>query len=173
MEIQDGLSSGIRYKNPVAILEKAISDIVSQYDFILIDCPPNLGLITLNGIYVSEYYIIPTIPNHLSTWGLSQIISTINRFEREADTRINPLGIIISMYRKQTNLHKSIVQQLRDEASSDMDRYPRVFETMIPYTVRSEEATDYDGTPSTLKQKYQTNLYNIYKDLTAELLTYV
>ncbi len=68
--------------NPIEILKKAIRPIKFNYDYILIDCPPNLGIITLNGIRIANGYIIPTIPDILSTYGIPQIINRVNEFAK-------------------------------------------------------------------------------------------
>src|SRR5690606_32752369 len=60
----------------IPILSKHLTqELIDEYDYVLIDCPPNLGLITLNGIYVSDYYVIPVIPDILSTYGIPQMIT--------------------------------------------------------------------------------------------------
>jgi chromosome partitioning protein len=176
IEVQDSLpliSAGRFYvTSPVTILKETISDILPRYDFVLIDCPPNLGIITLNGIFISNYYLIPCIPDILSTYGIPQIQGRINNFKDETKINVNPLGIVISMYRAQSRLHDSIVRDLRGRASRD--EYPRIFSTVIPLTVRSAEAADYNATVNTLKQKYgYGRVFETYEALAEELLTYV
>ena len=58
----------------------AVNNIKDNYDYILIDCPPNMGLITLNGLRIANGYIIPTIPDVLSTYGIPQIITRVDKF---------------------------------------------------------------------------------------------
>lgn len=176
IEIQDALpliSAGRFYvSSPVTILKEAVSDILSKYEFVLIDCPPNLGIITLNGIYISDYYLIPSIPDILSTYGIPQILSRIENFKHETGSDIEPLGIVVSMYRAQSRLHDTVIGNLRVRASHS--EYPRIFETIIPLTVRTAEAADYYSEVNTLRQKYgYGRVYENYRDLTGELLTYV
>jgi chromosome partitioning protein len=181
IEIQDSLpliSAGRFYViSPVTILKDAISGVLNGYDFVLIDCPPNLGIITLNGIYISDYYLIPCIPDILSTYGISQILGRIENFKQETGINITPLGIIISMYRAQSRLHQSVIQQLRTRAGSlqtDPNWVPRVFNTIIPLTVKTAEAADFSVTVNTLKQKYgYGTVFNDYTNLTTEFLGYV
>jgi len=176
IEIQDSLPlipAGRFYvTSPVTILKDAISSVSADYDLILIDCPPNLGIITLNGISISDYYLIPCIPDVLSTYGIPQILRRIESFTQETGSRIEPLGIIVSMFRAQSRLHNSVVQDLRVKASNK--EYPRVFDAVIPLTVRSAEAADFNAPVNTLRQKYgYGRVYEDYQDLTKELLSYV
>jgi chromosome partitioning protein len=176
IEIQDSLpliSAGRFYvTSPVTILKEAISGILDKYQFILIDCPPNLGIITLNGIFISDYYLIPCIPDILSTYGIPQILGRINNFKKETKINISPLGIVISMYRAQSKLHNTVTSDLKDRATRGEN--PRIFETIIPLTVRSAESAEFDAKVNTLKQKYgYGRVFENYQELTAELLKYV
>ena len=175
IDIQDSLAqipAGNFYvTSPVDILKEAISGTISQYDFVLIDCPPNLGIITLNGIKISDYYIIPTIPDILSTYGIPQIITRIENFKKASKSTIEPLGIIISMYR-QTKLHSTIIDSLRHDAQKG--DIPRVFNTMIPSRVKVAEAADFKASVNTLKQKYgYGDDYTTFQNLTDEVLGHV
>lgn len=158
--------------SPVTLLKEAISDVLEEYDFVLIDCPPNLGIITLNGIYISDYYLIPCIPDILSTYGIPQILDRLKNFISETKIGTTALGIVISMYRAQSRLHDSIIQDLRIRASRK--EYPRIFETVIPMSVRTAEAADVNASVNTLKQKYgYGRAFEDYEDLAREFLKYV
>lgn len=113
--------------SPSAILETAVKHTLDQYDFVLIDCPPNLGLITLNGLRISDSFIIPTIPDVLSTYGIPQILHRVADFAAELNEPIEPLGIVINKYRAASVVHGNTLDQL--ENNSD---YPDVFDTVIP-----------------------------------------
>ncbi len=176
IEIQDSLPlipAGRFYvTSPVTILKEVISGVLDEYDLVLIDCPPNLGIITLNGIYISDYYLIPCIPDILSTYGIPQIIGRVKNFKQETKINIEPLGIVISMYRAQSRLHDTTIRDLRGRASRG--GYPRIFDTVIPLTVRSAESADFSATVNTLKQKYgYGGVFGNYQNLTKELLNYV
>jgi chromosome partitioning protein len=158
--------------SPVSILKEAIFDVLEEYDFVLIDCPPNLGIITLNGIYISDYYLIPCIPDILSTYGIPQILGRVEDFKQETRINIEPLGIVISMYRVQSRLHDTVIKELKGRASRG--EYPRIFNTVIPLTVRSAEAAEFNARVNTLKQKYgYGTVFKDYQNLTKELLSYV
>lgn len=153
------------------ILKGAISKVKDDYDYILIDCPPNLGLITLNGIQISDHYIIPCIPDILSTHGIPQILDRINGFKALTGSTITPLGIVISMYRKQSRLHDATIRKLKGEYI--MGKYPRVFDTIIPMNTRTAGAVEYDVPFTSLMNKYGYNAaYDCYSELTKEFMTY-
>lgn len=181
IDIQDSLPlipAGRFYvTSPVTILKEAISSVLDNYDFVLIDCPPNLGIITLNGIYISDYYLIPYIPDILSTYGIPQILGRVDNFKRETKSSISPIGIVISMYREQSKLHKSMVPELKNRASlppTDKKWVPRIFDTIIPLTVRTAESADFSAGVNTLKQKYgYGTVFKDYENLAKELSSYV
>ena len=139
-----GIFSVIR---PVDLLDKSLRKIKQKYDYILIDCPPNLGVITRNGLKVSDVYIIPTVPDVLSTYGIPQIISRVNKFSKELEKEIKPLGIVITKYREQSTLHKRTVNELIKE------RDCRVFETIFKENDNIANAAEYIN-KSTMRQKW-------------------
>jgi chromosome partitioning protein len=82
--------------NPIAVLQRAAKSILDDYDLVLIDCPPNLGIITLNGLHISSGYIIPTIPDILSACGIPQIVKRIGEFSDKIGEDIEPRrGIVV------------------------------------------------------------------------------
>jgi chromosome partitioning protein len=176
IDIQDSLaliSAGrFHVSSPVTILNEEISQTINEYDVVLIDCPPNLGIITLNGILISDYYLIPCIPDIMSTYGIPQILNRIKSFNEETKKEVLPLGIIVSMYRAQSRLHDTTIKQLKQKENSG--EYPKIFQTMIPLSVRTAEAADFSGYANTIKQKYgYGNSFDIYESLTRELLIYL
>jgi chromosome partitioning protein len=177
IEIQDQLpmipSGNFFMTSPVSILFDAVSGVLNQYDYVLIDCPPNLGIITLNGINFSDYFLIPVIPDILSTYGIPQILSRMESFRREKKSKSPmPLGIVISMFRSQSTLHSTVIRDLKNKASNGT--YPRTFDTFIPLTTKTADASDFSAPANTLKQKYgYGKSYENFSKLTNELLTYV
>ena len=169
IEVQDRLgtmSSGAFFSDvPTDILRRAIRSIMDDYDYVLVDCPPNLGLITLNGLRISMGYIIPTIPDVLSTYGIPQIISRISDFADNIGEPIEPLGIVISKYRAQSVVHNNVHQRLLDDAL-----LPPVFDTVIPENNQIAASAEYIEV-STLRQKYgYAGQFDRYRDLALELM---
>ena len=172
INVQDRLAtipSGRFYAtSPIEILRRGIYSIVEQYDYILIDCPPNLGIMTLNGLRISQNYIIPTIPDMLSTYGIPQITKRVREFSETIAESIEPLGIVISKYQIGMSLHDRVINDLR--------RYSRdapVFDTTIPQMQQIAEAVEFIHSHqfSTLKQKWgYAGQFHNYLSLTQEIM---
>lgn len=101
----------------VDILGDAIAPVKDYYDYILIDCPPNVGPITLNGLAMSDAYIIPTIPDVLSTYGIPQIQTFIEQFAEGLGRKILELGLVITKYKSNSAIHRTTVRNLRRDRS--------------------------------------------------------
>jgi chromosome partitioning protein len=169
IDIQDKLASmpaGRYYsRSPGEILHTALKQRLDDYDWVLIDCPPNLGLITLNGLRISQGYVIPTIPDILSTYGIPQIVSRVSDFAREINEPIEPLGIVVSKYRDQANLHRAVVEDLHNDPD-----VPGVFETIIPEAAAIAASAEFQAI-GTLRQKYQHGgRFERYVALTEEIM---
>jgi chromosome partitioning protein len=151
---------------PTDILRRSIRGILENYDYVIIDCPPNLGLITLNGLRISSAYLIPTIPDVLSTYGIPQIVSRVKAFSDDIGEDIEPLGIAVSKFRAQSVVHQRMVKRLKD------GKLP-VFETFIPEA--NDIAASAEFTPvSTLRQKYgYQGGFNSFLSLAKEILAIV
>ncbi len=163
--------------NPVTILRDAVHPVLDRYDIVLVDCPPYMGITTLSGIFLSDRYLIPCVPDILSTYGIPLILARIGRFMEVTRKEIAPLGIVVSMYRSQSRLHRTMVADLLTRSrfpKADTHWVPRVFDTMIPLAVRSAEAAEFAAGVNTLKQKYGYGvLYESYEKLAEEFLSHV
>jgi chromosome partitioning protein len=152
IDVQDRLAtipSGRFFEaNPIAILQRAVKSILDDYDLVLIDCPPNLGIITLNGLRISSGYIIPTIPDILSTYGIPQIVKRIGEFSDKIGEEIEPLGIVISKYRAQSTVHQNTTKQLRREQDAPC------FKTVIALANSISASAETVVGQRTMKQKY-------------------
>ena len=168
IDIQDRIAnvpSGRFYaQNPIDILRRAIKPVMEQYEYIIIDCPPNLGIITLNGLNIADGYIIPTIPDTLSTYGIPQIVTRVKEFANSISEDIKAYGIIVTKYRAQSTVHNNILKILRREKDAPL------FETIIPETNQIAAAAEF--TPhATLKQKWgYQGQFNLYKSLCEEII---
>lgn len=156
IEVQDRLAavpSGRFYTDrPVDLLHKATRRLLPNYDYVLIDCPPNLGIITLNGLRMSQGYVIPTKPDVLSTYGIPQILSRVAGFaDGLADDDIVALGIIINMYRTNTTVHETTLRQLR--AAAKAGKVPPLFGAFIPQGDAVAGAAGFSAS-STLRQRW-------------------
>lgn len=170
IDVQDQLAStpsGKFYSiNPIELLWRAVKSKLDDYDVVIVDCPPNLGIITLNGLRISQGYVIPTIPDHLSTYGIPQIVTRIKEFSDEIAEPIEPLGIIITKYQANSTVHNNVLKRLK--ASKDAS----VFDTIIPQANDIAAAAEYSKHQRTLKQKYgYRGLADTYRALAGEILT--
>lgn len=168
-------------QSPITVLASYLTqEIVDKYDYILIDCPPNLGAITLNGIFLSDYYLIPVVADILSTYGIPQINDRISKVAKDIKAinrsyDIKPLGIVITKFRIQSRMHRETKNDLiaRSKLSlSDKRHVPDVFADYVKETTRVSEATDIDTPIATLKQKYGYNqeIYDAYLGITNEFI---
>lgn len=138
VEIQDAIPDmdNKAYVSHVDVVGNAISEISSDYSYIIIDCPPNLGAITLNGINISDYYVVPTVPDILSKIGISLILNRINNFKKKKKTcEIKLGGVIFTKIDYRTNLHKSTMDELRSGELAD-----HIFEAEFPQRISVAEA---------------------------------
>ena len=168
IDVQDrlaGMSSGRFYAdNPTDLLRRATRSVLDRYDVVMIDCPPNLGIITLNGLRISNGYIIPTIPDVLSTYGIPQIVKRVGQFSDTVGENIEAHGIVISKYRAQSTTHNNVLRQMKRKSDAPL------FDTVIPENDKAADAADY--TPvSTLRQKWgYQGQYDRYVALTKEIM---
>ena len=149
---------------PIDILKKQVLPIIDDYDYILIDCPPNLGTITLNGLNIADTYIIPAIPDILSTYGIPQVISRIDEFSNVINRPIKPLGIVATRYREQSPTHRRILDDLKQEKDAPL------FETIFIENDKMASAAEYALEINTLRQKWgyggqYDRFYNLAKEI--------
>jgi chromosome partitioning protein len=168
IDIQDQLalmSSGRFYSNvPTEILRRVARSRLDEYDWVLIDCPPNLGIITLNGLRISDGFVIPTIPDMMSTYGIPQILNRAKAFGETIGEPIEPLGVIISKYREQSSLHRETVKRLR---AKEKDLH--VFKTKIPERNATALAVEY-AEHQTFRQRYgYDGNYETFQGIVTEL----
>ncbi len=174
VDIQDQLMniSNISYQSPVDILKMTLQPYLNNYDYILIDCPPNLGTLTLNGILISNYFFIPTIPDHLSKIGISIIFNKINGFKQNRpDCIIGLGGIFFTKVDNRTNLHFSTKLEMR----SNPEYGSYVLNTEIPSKIAISEAFQ-DNCPfltSTTAQRKSTysEIKHNFETLAHEILS--
>lgn len=170
INVQEDLASMNRGRfhaaTPVEVLRRALRPTLegNEYDFVLIDCPPSLGLVTLNGLRISHYYIIPTIPDYLSTYGIKQIIDRVREFSETIGQRIEPLGIVITKYRAQSSVHTNQLHILKKGKDAPL------FDTVVPENSEIAAAAEYKPV-STMRQKWgYRGQFDIYRALTKEIL---
>lgn len=133
---------------PMEVLKSAVAGVIDRYDYVLTDCPPNLGFITRNGIEISDYYLIPTIPDKLSTYGVSQIVDSLFGFAKKRSLRIKPLGLLWTKCDARSTVHESIMRdypkRLDTKCAEKGLPAVRIFKARIPLSNTYADATDFD-----------------------------
>ncbi len=121
-------------------LKKALAPVRDRYDFILIDCPPSLGILTLNGLNAADEVLVPLQCEYFALEGLTLILQTVSLVQKSMNPRLRIGGILFTMYDSRTKLAQQVVQQVTQYFKD------RVFRTIIPRNVRLSEAPSH-GVP--------------------------
>ncbi|THF87742.1 ParA family protein [Deinococcus sp. KSM4-11] len=156
--MQDIAARSFYAVNPMEVVRKFIAPSFDAYDYVLLDCPPNLGFITQNGLEVSDHYVIPTIPDRLSTYGIPQIATRIGDIRRARDLKLRCLGVVITKYQSTSTQHRQGLERLETDLerafSGTGERTPPILNTILPQTNASAEAMSFDRRTSTYRDKY-------------------
>ncbi|WP_425146441.1 ParA family protein [Deinococcus sp.] len=144
--------------SPMDVVRQTLGPLFGRYDFVLIDCPPNLGYITQNGLEVSDYYLIPTIPDRLSTHGIPQIVKTISSLKRIRHLKLRCLGVLITKFQVASGIHKRGLEQLpallTRAFEGSGEQVAPLFHVRMPQANATAEAMDYGGSPRNFRDKY-------------------
>ena len=123
-------------------LKEKLDEIKDQFDYIFIDCPPSLGLITLNSFTASDSVLIPVQCEYFALEGLGQLLNTVNLVQKHLNKNIRIEGALLTMYDIRTNLSNQVVKEVKKYFEN------KVYKTVIPRNVRLSEAPSY-GMPIT------------------------
>ena len=143
-------------------LKKALDAVKDEYDYIFIDCPPSLGLITLNAFTASDSVLVPIQCEYFALEGLGQLINTIKLVQQHLNQNLKIEGVVLTMFDARTNLSS--------EVAVEVEKYfgNKVFQTIIPRNIRLSEAPSY-GLPINLYDKDSKGA-ETYKKLAKELI---
>lgn len=144
------------------ILTKAIEELRSRYDFIIIDCPPSLGLLTINALTASDSVIIPVQCEYFALEGLGQLLNTIKIVRQHLNTFLEIEGVLLTMYDNRTRLSSQVAQEVKKYFND------KVFNTVISRNVRLAEAPSF-GKPILLYDSVSSGSQN-YLALAKELI---
>jgi chromosome partitioning protein len=142
-------------------LKEAVDDIASEYEYLIVDCPPSLGLLTVNGLVAAEGVIVPLQCEYFALEGLADILRTIDLVRAGANPRLSVEGILLTMF-AQNNLAAQVVEDVRSHFAD------KVFDTVIPRNVRLSECTSH-GKPILLYD-VQSKGCQSYLEFARELL---
>lgn len=143
-------------------LTRCLDPILSDYDFILIDCPPSLGLLTVNALVASNSLLIPIQCEYYALEGLGQLLDTISLVQRHLNKDLEIEGFLMTMHDPRTNLSQQVIEDVRNHYG------PKVFTTVIPRNVTLSEAPSF-GLPI-LKYDPKSRGAVAYEQLAKEVL---
>ena len=114
-----------------------INEVKKNYDYVLIDCMPSLGMITINALAAADSVIIPTQPHYLSAKGLELLLRSVSMVKRQINPKLRIDGILMTMVMPRTNISKEITATVKSAYGKKI----KVFDTEIPHSIRAVEAT--------------------------------
>ncbi len=144
------------------ILRNETDYIKDNYDFIIIDCPPSLNLLTVNALAASDTVLVPVQCEYYALEGLSQLIHTINLVKERLNPSLEMEGVVFTMYDSRTNLSAQVVENVKENLEE------RIFDTLIPRNIRLAEAPSY-GQPITAYEPKSAGAES-YRNLADEII---
>src|SRR3989339_624397 len=145
-------------------LKKVLNSVRTNYDYLLIDCPPSLGLLTINGLTAAERVIIPVQCEYYALEGLNQLLKTIDLVRAGLNPDLQVLGVVLTMYDKRNQLARQVVNEV-------FKNFPgRVFDAIIPRTISLAEAPSFGKT--ILQFDPNSKAARAYKQLAEEVIKY-
>ncbi len=144
------------------VLKKTLKEIRDDFDYILIDCPPSLGLLTLNSMVASDTVLIPLQCEYYALEGLSQLLKIIAMVQDSLNPSLQIEGVVLTMYDSRTNLSQQVVSDVRDFFKD------KVFEAIIPRNVKLSESPSF-GKPINLYDRHSAGSDN-YEKLAEEVI---
>ena len=143
------------------ILKKRLQSIMADYDYVIIDCPPSLSLLTLNAFSFTDQLIIPVQCEYFALEGLAKLLNTVQLIKDRLNPKLNILGIVLTMFDRRTSLNRQVVNNARNHFNE------LIFGTIIPRNIRLAEAPSF-GLPIALYEPKSTGsiaYYNLTKEV--------
>lgn len=144
------------------VLKQYLEKIRDEYDFIIIDCPPSLSLLTINALVAADTVLVPIQCEYYALEGLSQVLRTINLVRKKMNPGLELEGVVFTMYDARTNLSLQVVENVKNNLNE------KIYKTIIPRNVRLAEAPSY-GMPINLYDSKSTGAES-YRLLAAEVI---
>ena len=119
------------------VLKTCMNEVKKNYDYVLIDCMPSLGMITINALAASDSVVIPTQPYYLSAKGLELLLRSVSKVKRQINLKLRIDGILMTMVMPRTNISKEITATVKSAYGQKI----KVFDAEIPHSIRAVEAT--------------------------------
>ena len=119
------------------VLTTCINEVKKNYDYVLIDCMPSLGMLTINALAAADSVVIPTQPHYLSAKGLELLLRSVSKVRRQINPHLRIDGILMTMVMPRTNISKEVTALVRNAYGQNI----KVFDAQIPHSIRAVEAT--------------------------------
>ena len=119
------------------VLTTSINEVKKNYDYVLIDCMPSLGMLTINALAAADSVVIPTQPHYLSAKGLELLLRSVSKVRRQINPHLRIDGILMTMVMPRTNISKEVTALVRSAYGQNI----KVFDAQIPHSIRAVEAT--------------------------------
>lgn len=145
-------------------MKMALADIKKEYDFIIIDCPPSLGLLTVNSLTASDTILVPIQCEYYALEGLSQLMNTVKLVQKHLNPNLDVEGVVLTMFDARTNLSIQVVEEVKKYFRN------KVYRTIIPRNVRLSEAPSF-GLPIILYDPKSKGA-ECYMELAEEVIEY-
>ena len=150
-------------ENKEFVLKSHLDQVKNDYDFIIIDCPPSLSLLTLNALVAADTVLVPIQCEYYALEGLSQVLRTINIVKRKMNPSLEMEGVVFTMYDARTNLSLEVVENVKNNLNE------KIYKTIIPRNVRLAEAPSH-GMPINIYDSKSTGAES-YRLLAAEVIS--
>jgi len=145
-------------------LKQALAPVVSRYDYVIIDCPPSLGLLTVNALAAAEAVLVPLQCEYFALEGISELVHTVHRVQKALNPGLEIEGVLLTMADDRTNLAQQVIAEIRGHFKD------KVFRTVIPRSVRLAEAPSF-GKPILLYD-IRSRGAEAYLDLAKEVMAH-
>lgn len=151
------------FENKESILKSHLAEIEQYYDYILIDCPPSLNILTINALTAANTVLIPIQCEYYALEGLNQVLKTVSLVKKKLNPQLETEGVVFTMYDARTNLSLQVVENVKNNLNE------RIYKTIIPRNVRLAEAPSH-GMPINLYDSKSTGAES-YRLLAAEVIS--
>jgi chromosome partitioning protein len=145
-------------------LKRAISQVKSQFDYVIIDCPPSLGILTINSLTAADSVLIPIQCEYYALEGLSQLLNTVRLVQKHLNTSLQIEGVLLTMFDARTNLGIQVIEEVKKYFQQ------KVYKTVIPRNVRLSEAPSHGQSIITYDPKSKGA--EVYLELAKEVVSY-
>lgn len=154
----------VNYMSREKVLKEYIDSVKANYDYVLIDCMPSLGMLTVNALAAADQLVIPVQAQYLSAKGLEQLLQTVSKVRRQINPKLKIDGILLTMVDNRTNYAKDISNLIRETYGTKL----KVYKTEIPHSVRAAEISA-EG-KSIYAHDPKGKVAEAYRELTKEVL---